>query len=231
MKLKLEIDQGKYRRTNPTYNKILYQLKKWGHNIKQSRVLRTMLRQTPTKDYMDPKYLRLHYLRYADDFVIAIGDPRRLAVEILNKVQDFLADKLKLDLSEEKTKLTHFIKKPIFLGAFILNRILKKNKPVNTDVHGHKKRISIHISLGAPTMKLKRPLMEKGFMKYDKDRFSIRVTALNRVINLEHASILQYYQSIISVIINYYTFANNRSDLWSCILGLKYGCALTLTKK
>lgn len=175
MRLKMEIDQGEHRRTNPTYRKIQYQSKKWGHDLKQSRGLRTLLRQTSTKDYMDPKYLRLHYVRYADDFVIAIAGPRRLAVEILNKVRDFLANDLKLDLSEEKTKLMHFTKKPIFfLGAFILNRMLEKNKPVNTDVHAHKKRISIHISLGAPTMTLKRRLMEKGFLKYDKDRFSIR---------------------------------------------------------
>jgi len=69
-------------------------------------------------------YRNCKYTRYADDFVIGILGPRELAVEIRDKVKDFLKNELNLELSLEKTKITHVTKGIEFLGYIFGRRQL-----------------------------------------------------------------------------------------------------------
>src|SRR5437588_4723875 len=55
----------------------------------------------------DPDYRRLKYVRYADDFVLGFVGPRSEAEEIKRQLRGFLREELKLELSEEKTLITH----------------------------------------------------------------------------------------------------------------------------
>jgi group II intron reverse transcriptase/maturase len=64
-------------------------------------------RQTPTYDYQDPAYSRLRYVRYADDFLLGFAGTKAEALVIKSKLRDWLRDNLKLELSEEKTLVTH----------------------------------------------------------------------------------------------------------------------------
>jgi group II intron reverse transcriptase/maturase len=63
--------------------------------------------QIPYGEDMDSNYRRLKYVRYADDFLIGVigslDDSRRIKEDVKN----FLNDKLMLELSEEKTLITH----------------------------------------------------------------------------------------------------------------------------
>lgn len=233
MELKTGKDRGKGRRPNPSYNKIRHQIKQCSRgDIKTYRQLRTNLRRTHSLDLMDPNYVRIQYIRYADDFVISIAGPRKLAVEVLNKVKVFLSEKLKLEMSLSKTHITHFTHKPIsFLGISILNRGLAKNKPISRRITGLRQRSNIRLSLHAPIPQLLRNMVAGGFMKWNHDGSLCMSTALRRVINLDHATILQYYQSVINGIINYYSFVDNRPKLGIIVQGLKYSCAQTLALK
>jgi Type II intron maturase len=62
------------------------------------------------------------YIRYAAGFIVGILGPRSIAVEIRNKVEDFLKNKLNLELSLEKTKVTHVTKGIEFLGYLFSKR-------------------------------------------------------------------------------------------------------------
>jgi hypothetical protein len=53
-----------------------------------------------------PEYRGLLYKRYADDFLLGTGS-RRQADEIKFRIGEFLRDSLRLELSEEKTLITH----------------------------------------------------------------------------------------------------------------------------
>lgn len=53
----------------------------------------------------DENYIRIQYLRYADDFIIGVQGPRKLAVEIEERVADLLAG-LELELNRSKTRIT-----------------------------------------------------------------------------------------------------------------------------
>jgi len=56
----------------------------------------------PSKDVQYPKYRRLFYLRYADDFLLGFAGTIAEARESREKLRKFL-ETLKLELSEEKT--------------------------------------------------------------------------------------------------------------------------------
>jgi hypothetical protein len=55
----------------------------------------------------DPTYRRLHYIRYADDWLLGFAGPKAEAEEIKVRLQSFLRHHLNLELSAEKTLITH----------------------------------------------------------------------------------------------------------------------------
>jgi Type II intron maturase/AI2M/AI1M-like, HNH endonuclease len=65
------------------------------------------LRHIPRRRPDDPHYRRLRYVRYADDFLLGFIGPAEEAEEIKPRLGTFLRDQLKLDLSQEKTLITH----------------------------------------------------------------------------------------------------------------------------
>lgn len=54
----------------------------------------------------DGKFVRIHYVRYADDFVMGIEGSYSQTKEILNKVTGFVERELKLKLHPDKTGIT-----------------------------------------------------------------------------------------------------------------------------
>ncbi len=71
------------------------------------RALRKQRRKLPSQDPQDPIYRRLRYVRYADDWALGFSGPKAEAEEIKREIRDFLRETLKLELSEEKTLITH----------------------------------------------------------------------------------------------------------------------------
>jgi len=61
----------------------------------------------PCQDPLDPDYRRLRYIRYADDFLLGLIGSYADAVEIKYLVGTWLCDHLKLELSRDKTLITH----------------------------------------------------------------------------------------------------------------------------
>ena len=99
---------GKIRRANPKYAKIQREILKVKADGKRERVkeLYHDLRQHPAGDPTDEKFSRLRYCRYADDWILGYTGTKAEAEEIKQKISDFLKT-IKLDLSEEKTLITH----------------------------------------------------------------------------------------------------------------------------
>lgn len=184
---------------------------------------------------MDPNFVRIYYVRYADDFVVSVTGPYKLALEVKNKIANFLKEKLNLILSDEKTKVTHFSKKPIFfLGAEILNRSTSLEKPVSRWKKDGKTvlgRVTPRLSLHAPVVKLLNRLKERGYVKHNSNGTLLLATARKGLVNLDHADIIMLYNAVILGIVNYYSFADNRSSLGSVVRLLQQSCALTLALK
>ncbi len=69
------------------------------------------------------------YVRYADDFVILWNGPRSTAEALREELRLFLTNELHLELSLEKTKITHATEGFDFLGYHVQYMRPKDNKP------------------------------------------------------------------------------------------------------
>lgn len=65
--------------------------------------LKAERRGVPATDAFDPNYRRLRYCRYADDFLIGVVGSKEEARQLMAEVRTFLAEHLKLTVSDEKS--------------------------------------------------------------------------------------------------------------------------------
>jgi group II intron reverse transcriptase/maturase len=101
--------RGVHRASNFEYKRIasaIERARKRGDRT-QVRELRKRQRGLPSQDPQDPRYRRLRYVRYADDHLLGFVGPKAEAEEIKQRLAQFLRDDLKLELSQEKTLITH----------------------------------------------------------------------------------------------------------------------------
>ena len=81
---------------------------------------------------MDDSYKRLCYIRYADDFLIGVIGSKEDAEQIKQDVGCFIRDKLHLEMSEEKTLITHGHDAAKFLGYEVTIAKGEHNKKTKT---------------------------------------------------------------------------------------------------
>jgi hypothetical protein len=120
-----------------------------------------------------PDTIRVYYTRYADDLVIGIRGPKTLAEEIKFKATQFLWEKLKIKVNEEKTHITNITKdRAHFLGVeiFIRNKkytqsLVTKNKGL---VHSINRKVNPRIIMYAPIGKIVDKLISQGFAHPDR---------------------------------------------------------------
>jgi len=187
------------------------------------------------KGIYDPNFRRLYYVRYVDNWVILVTGSLKEAKVICDQVSNKLKS-LGLTLNLENSHITSLKNgKCQFLGIdfFILKNIdnyhklttlMKKN---DTTI---KQRFAPRIILYAPILELIIKLKDKGFVKrsclgefFPKGK--------SNCIPLTHPQILNYFNSRIRGILNYYSCVHNRNELWSIVRFLHYSCALTLARK
>jgi group II intron reverse transcriptase/maturase len=101
--------RGARRARNPAYLEVaaaLARARRRGDRV-QARKLRQRMRSIPSTDPRDPDYRRLRYIRYADDHLLGFTGPKAEAEQIKQHLAWFLHDDLKLELSQDKTLITH----------------------------------------------------------------------------------------------------------------------------
>ena len=81
-------------------------------------------KRIPFYDPADEKYIRIRYIRYADDFIIGVNGSIKLTALIRERIREFLKTELKIELSIEKTHITHISKGIPFLGYILGRRTL-----------------------------------------------------------------------------------------------------------
>jgi len=175
--------------------------------------LRQEIRNLSAIDHFDPDYRRLRYIRYADDFLLGFAGPKDEAEEIRDQLKTFLHDELKLELSPEKTLITHALtEKARFLGYDI-----SADGPQNHG-KGHG-RIRLHI----PIKKL-----EDKISRYTKDGKPVHRAELSN--DSDHA-IIDKYGAEYRGIVQYYAYARNRFWLDRLHWVMKVSLLKTLANK
>jgi group II intron reverse transcriptase/maturase len=104
-----EHTRGTARARNPGYQEVekaLARARRRGDRD-QARALLKHLRRLPSRAGSDPGYRRLWYSRYADDHLLGFIGPKAEAEQIKDQLTQFLREDLKLELSADKTVITH----------------------------------------------------------------------------------------------------------------------------
>lgn len=190
----------------------------------------------------DDTFTRVHYVRYADDFIIGVEGSYALTKQILDEVRDYLKT-LDLTLNETKTKLTKYTVKPVeFLGYTIMGpnlkgiekpfEILKEHNSGRLITRRKKIRIRIAMNYERVISRLiSNGYIKKRTLKNTPEKLTLRGTFKGNLINLDHADIIRFYSSIIRGIYNYYNFVTNMNQVAFVIWLITESCCLTLAKK
>ncbi|MCE7651036.1 reverse transcriptase/maturase family protein [Vibrio fluvialis] len=179
----------------------------------------------------DGSYIRIKYIRYADDWIIGVNGSRALAAEIRKRCADYLKNELELELSFEKTHIRHAkTEYANFLGTFIkVGNDGEGKKATLTSKKGHRFKKSVtgwHPNMVAPVHDIVKRLANRGICHPDGKPKSSAAWS-----NLDDIQIVELYSSIWRGYLNYYSFVDNRSNLRRIQYILQYGCAKTLAEK
>jgi len=208
--------RGRRRKTNPPYVALTVaasRAKKRG-DLDKAWELTKRAQAIPSRDPEDPNFRRLWYVRYADDFLLGFTGPKAEAVDIKQRIAAFLRDELKLDLSDEKTLITHARDEVAkFLGYEV--HVLHAD-----DQHDHRGQRCINGGIG---FRVPKRVVEAHCAKYMRDGKPVH---LPERLNDSPYGIVAGYQAEYSGVVQYYRLAYN---LWS--LGkLKYTAEVSLAK-
>ncbi|MFC0529426.1 reverse transcriptase/maturase family protein, partial [Phytohabitans kaempferiae] len=104
-----EYTRGERRAENPAHQSVTGHIRRARARGDRAavRILRKQQRSLPSKDPNDPGYRRLRYIRYADDILLGFAGPKSEAEQIKQRLAQFLRDDLALELSQDKTLITH----------------------------------------------------------------------------------------------------------------------------
>lgn len=180
---------------------------------------------------MDANFRRLKYVRYADDFLCAVIGTKKEAEAIKQDIKKFLAEKLSLELSDEKTLITHGRKSAKFLGYEIYIRksvLTKRNKagrltrPFNNKVY-----------LKMPTQVIRKKLLDYGALEIKMHNGKEFYKPKHRpyLINSDDLEILERYNAEIRGIYNFYSIANNCHSLHTFKYIMEYSMYKTYASK
>jgi hypothetical protein len=202
----------------------------WTPAIKE---LTKQLRTLPSRKPDDPNYVRIKYIRYADDGIVGIIGPKGLAETIRDEIQHFLQEQLKLELSTEKTRITHAkSEEAFFLGTRLMvghSQASEAKISVSRTRHGrrYRRRATGWLPiLRAPTKKRVERLHSKGFC--DGEGFPLSKSSW---VGLDADQIIHLYNSVLHGLLNYYRFADNFATLTRIQYILRYSLAKTLAHK
>ena len=106
----------------------------------------------------------MKYVRYADDFLIGVIASKEEAEEIKKDLTIFLADKLKLELSAEKTLITHSKKNARFLGYDI--RVARDWQTMKMPNGTQKRKFNFQAKLFVPHEKYIKKLIDLRCIKH-----------------------------------------------------------------
>lgn len=198
---------------------------------KKVKELCKIQRTIPSLDEFDESFKRLTYTRYADDFLIGVIGSKEDCINIKNDIAQFMKNKLKLELSKEKTLITNSSNFVRFLGYEITihrKQIAKKNS----------KGVIQRTLNGKPSLYIPSDVWKKKLIEYK----ALKIEYINgkevwkpfprvSLINFDELEIINRYNAEIRGLYNYYKLAHNVNVLQKFHHIMKFSFAKTLSTK
>ncbi|MGB7962650.1 MAG: reverse transcriptase domain-containing protein [Propionicimonas sp.] len=190
--------RGVRRTRNPAYREVEAAIQRARRRGDRTQVRQLLRRQhsLPSQDPDDPGYRRLRYTRYADDTLLGFAGPKAEAEQIKERLAAFLRDDLKLEMSADKTLITH-----ARTGAA---RFLGYEITVQQDQHQHtrgRRAINGAIQLRVPESVIKTkgaPFLARG-----------KPACQNHLVNEADYTIVATFGAQYRGIVAYYLLAGN----------------------
>jgi group II intron reverse transcriptase/maturase len=195
--------RGHKRKDNPVYRRYLQQIataRKKGKHQQAQKLLR-LAQQLPSRDPNDPTYRRLRYVRYADDMLLGLTGTRAEAEQIKQQLGTYLQDTLKLELSWEKTLITHAHKQAARFLSYDIQAQYRNDK-LAADGYRH---VNAQIALRVP-----QEVVKKKISDYRQGGKPLRRLSLA---SCSDYTILKTYQDEYRGFVQYYLLAINVSWL------------------
>ena len=240
----LKFNKGKDRKRNPEYRKLevkrrnlVEKLKKAESKADKDTILKDIKqvemerRNVPYSLPMDENYKRMQYVRYADDFLIGVIGSKKDCEKIKKDIAEFLFRKLGLELSQEKTLITHGQKKAHFLGysIYVRKSNLPKKDKLGRMVRNYGGRIVLEVE--SSTMRDKLLSLKAMEITYVDGKEIWKPKARYSMKDSDDLEILRTYNSEIRGFYNYYSIANNSSIINSFKYIMEYSMYKTYATK
>jgi len=182
-------------------------------DMETARYWAIQARQHPSGDPKDPDFRRLCYVRYADDFLFGLIGTKGDAEAIKQRVKTWLCDNLELELSDEKTLITHAkTNRAEFLG-YEVGVMYAESRPL---VNGH-------IELRIPEAKLTE--IENRYMRGPKAHHRAEL------VNDSDFDIVARYGAEFRGLVQYYKLARNIRRLGKAERTIRLSLLKTLANK
>ncbi len=238
--LELEREYSKPRETHTTYeygvkNREIKKIRKRLEDAKgEEKALlvaglkkaRQELLRIPYKSQTDKT---LKYVRYADDFLIGVNGNKEDCDAIKRQLSEFISGTLKMELSAEKTLITHSNTPARFLGY---NVRVRRNNEVRPTSAGHTQRtLSNTAELTIPLDdKIKKFVLQKGIARQTQDG-QLMPICRDIMVTQTDLEIVMSYNAELRGICNFYSLASNFSRLNYFAYHMEYSCIKTLAGK
>lgn len=236
---------------DPYFQRVAYQTRKLVKTMqvqkdpKEKKKILKQLKEQQKIQFQIPSYnpktlrKKFIYIRYADDWILGFSGSLSEAEELKEKIKYFLLEKLKLQLSEEKTKITNIKKNSIdYLGYTILIQsdyrttkkmvIRKKPSSLKGTWSTTTQRTTSGKYLVLPNKnKLLTNITRRGFCQ-GPHYYPIGIRAWSQLTEFQ---IVQKYHNLFMGLIQHYKKCNNFYILNRINYILHYSCAKTLATR
>ena len=239
-----KFNKGKDRKRNPEYRKLETKRRNLVEKLKKAeskadkditkaeiRQVEMERRDVPYSLPMDESYKRMQYVRYADDFLIGVIGSKKDCEMTKKDIAEFLTAKLGLELSQEKTLITHGQKKAHFLGysIYVRKSNLPKRDKLGRMVRNYGGRIVLEVE--SSTIRDKLLSLKAMEITYVDGKEIWKAKARYSMKDSDDLEILRTYNSEIRGFYNYYSIANNSSIINSFKYIMEYSMYKTYDTK
>jgi hypothetical protein len=194
--------------------------------IVEHKKLTGELYKTPAKLCDDKK---IKYIRYADDFLIAVNGNKQDCEWIKAKLTEFIQINLKMELSQEKTLITHSNTPARFLGYDVRVRRDQQVKPWKKC---KQRTLNNTVELLIPFQnKIEKFMLSKGIARQRQDNGKLEPIGRRSLLRHTDLEIVTVFDAELRGICNYYGLASNYRNLNYFNYLMEYSCLKTLAGK
>jgi Type II intron maturase/Reverse transcriptase (RNA-dependent DNA polymerase) len=184
-----------------------------------ARQLSKQAQTMPSRAPNDSAFRRLWYCRYCDDFLLGCIGTKAEAQEIKNRLATFLRDELELELSAEKTLITHARDDVAHFLGYAVHTLHANDK------HDHRGQRCLNGAIGLRVAAHVMNAHGAKYLRYGKPR-----SLMQRVHDSAY-SIVAQYQTEYRGIVQYYRMAYNLHQLQKLTWVMEQSLVKTLAKK